>query len=167
MSQQPGRLRPTRVTTLIAVAVIGFALSWGTLTVLRRRGSSLPEVQWLSVGVLAFGGLVVCWIAFQTWSTLHRRGRYLDPQRAVNLYVLGRASAVVGALVAGAYLGYLLQYVGDLGFEVADRRSLRSGLGMASGVLLAVGGKLLEHACKAPRPPDEHDEQHPSSTGRE
>jgi hypothetical protein len=91
--------------------------------------------------------------AWQTWRTVHVRRDRLEPHRAVNRLVLGRASALVGALVAGGYAGYAVSWIGSAA-ELADQRMLRSALAAACGVLMVVAGLFLERACRVrKRPP--------------
>jgi hypothetical protein len=72
----------------------------------------------------------------------------LEPHRAVNRLVLGRACALVGALVAGGYAGYALSWLGIEGDPLAGQRVLRSVIAAVLGVGICVGGILLERACR-------------------
>ncbi len=53
------------------------------------------------------------------------RHERLEPHQAVNRLVLARACALVGALVAGGYLGYALSWLG-VDAELARQRAWRS-----------------------------------------
>ena len=72
--------------------------------------------------------------AWHTWRAVHVRGERLEPHQAVNRLVLGRASALVGALVAGGYAGYAVSWVGSEA-ELAGQRMLRSALAAVCGLL--------------------------------
>ncbi len=73
----------------------------------------------------------------------------LTPQRAVNRLLLARACAVVGALVAGAYLGYALAWAGSDAL-LADQRVLRSLVTALAGAAVVVAALALERACRVP-----------------
>ena len=75
------------------------------------------------------------------------RHERLEPHRAVNRLVLGRAAALVGALVAGGYAGYAVSWIGDPA-ELAGQRILRSAVAVAAGITTMVAALLLERACR-------------------
>ena len=76
-----------------------------------------------------------------------RAHQRLEPHRAVNRLVLARACALVGALVAGGYVGYAVSWLGD-DAELADQRVLRSAVAGLAGVAIVVTAMLLERACR-------------------
>ena len=57
---------------------------------------------------------------------MHVHHERLEPHQAVNRLVLARACALVGALVAGGYVGYALSWVG-VDAELAGQRVLALG----------------------------------------
>ena len=60
------------------------------------------------------------------------RRECLEPHRAVNRFVLARSCVLVGALVAGGYVGYALTWLG-VDTELATQRVWRSVAGGARG----------------------------------
>ena len=71
---------------------------------------------------------------WRTWREVHVRRERLEPHRAVNRLVLARACALVGALVAGGYLGYADQLARRrrragraAGLAIGDRGARRCG----------------------------------------
>jgi sulfite exporter TauE/SafE len=94
-------------------------------------------------------------LANSTYRTLHRERRVMDVQRAVRFLLLAKASALVGAIVAGGYLGFALDFVGQLNVTLPEQRVIRSVCAAISAVLLVVGGLLLERACRVPKDKDE------------
>jgi hypothetical protein len=72
----------------------------------------------------------------------------------VNRLLLARSCALVGALVAGGYLGYAVSWVG-VDSALAGQRGWRSVACGVAGVLIVVGALLLERACRV-RSEDEH-----------
>ena len=89
-------------------------------------------------------------LARSTHQQIQVRRERMEPQRAVAFLVLGKASALGGALVAGGYLGYALSFVGSFQAEGPRERVVRSLVAVAGGVGLGVAGLLLERACRVP-----------------
>lgn len=150
MTEQPGRLQPTRLRVLFGLAGAGLVIGWFTVPFLRQADLGVPTVPWTPVVVLLFAAAVLGGIAWQTWSVIHRQRRRMEFHRAVNFLVLAKASVLVGALVAGIYAGYGLHYVDALAFQAPAQRVLRSGVAVLGGVLIVVAGLLLEKACTVP-----------------
>jgi len=88
-------------------------------------------------------------LAWTTWRALRRPGPRIESQRAVNLFVLGRSCALVGAAVCGGYLAFALGYLGD-DAAAPQARFSRGLLTAAAAVLVVVGGLALERACQVP-----------------
>ena len=85
---------------------------------------------------------------------MHVHHQRLEPHRAVNRLVLARACALVGALVAGGYVGYAVSWVG-VDTELADQRVWRSAVAALAGVAIVITSLLLERACRVRSDPDE------------
>ena len=77
----------------------------------------------------------------------------MPAQRAVNLLVLGKACARVGAAVFGAYGGFALGYLGA-SLAVPASQLVWVGLSGLAGVLLALAGLALEWVCRISTPDD-------------
>jgi len=73
----------------------------------------------------------------------------------VALLVLAKASAVAGALVAGAYLGFGLSFVDSWEVALPRQRVVRSAVAMLSAVAVVVAALLLERACRVPIDPED------------
>ncbi|MDP9443116.1 MAG: DUF3180 domain-containing protein [Actinomycetota bacterium] len=162
---RPGRLQQTSSTLLAVLVIAGAVLGWFAVPLFERTGGIAPTVPWSSVLLLFFATAVLGWAAWTTWQTLHRRHQRIDPHRAVNLLVLAKASALVGALVTGGYLGFGAQFVDELQVALPRERVVRSALAVVAAVLLTIAGLLLERACKVPTAPDESEEDATSSGG--
>ena len=93
----------------------------------------------------------------------HRPGtRPVQPLVAARAVLVARASALAGALVAGAWaglLGYVAPRSADLTAAAGDTVAASVGL---AGALALVGGALwLQHCCRTPDdPPEEPDGAH-------
>lgn len=129
----------------------GFALGmvggWLLHRVGERLWGSAPLVTWVQVGVLAFVAAILGGTAWLTWRQVHVHRRWLEPHRAVNRLVLAKSCALVGALVAGGYVGYAVSWVG-LDAELAGQRAGRSLLAALASVGLSVAAVALERACR-------------------
>ena len=114
-----------------------------------------PVVPWTApVGVILIAALVGV-LAYSTHQRIQVRRERMDPSRAVSFLVLGKASALAGALVAGGYLAYGLSFLARLDAESPRDRVIKSAIAVIGGVALSVAGLLLERACKVPGGDDE------------
>lgn len=145
-----GTLRPTSPTTIAAWAIAGLVLGWLAHPLGERWGGTAPIVTWSQVLALFLIAAVLGGTAWFTWRTLHVEGGRLAPHQAVNRLVLARASALVGALVAGGYLGYALSWLG-VDAELASQRVWRSAFAAVAGVLVVATSVALERACRVRR----------------
>jgi hypothetical protein len=144
---RPGRLRPTSAAALTAWGVVGLVGGWLLRTVVVRSGGTPPIVTWAQPLALVLVALILGATAYLTWRTMHVHRQRLEPHQAVNRLVLARACALVGALVAGGYLGYAVSWIG-VGTELADQRVVRSVVAGLGGVAIVVTALLLERACR-------------------
>ena len=116
------------------------------------------QVPWTApVGVFLIAALVGV-IAYTTHQRIHVRRQRIEPERAVAFLVLGKASALAGALVAGGYLTYALMFITRLDAVAPRDRVIKSVVAAVAGVLLAIAGLLLERACRVPKSDDEDEE---------
>ena len=158
MSQEPGRIGTTSPTSLAVAGLVGAVLGWVLAPVLGALRGVVPSVPWSAVLALAFIALLLLGTAWVTYRMIHTRLQRMDPQRAVNLLVLAKASALAGAVVAGGYVGFGVHYLDSLDIALPRERVVRSGLAAAAAVLVCAGGLLLERALRVPRGPDDEDE---------
>lgn len=140
-------MRPTRISTLVALLVALGAVSWGALRVAEIRGGTLPNLTWTAPTGIAVTALVVL---VATVALRRRLGgdRPPHPLGTARMAVLGKASAHVGPIVGGLYLGYLALLLPDL--DVTDRRdrALVSAVALLAAVLLSAAGLFLERSCR-------------------
>jgi hypothetical protein len=148
-----GTLRPLSYAVVTAWAVTGLVLGWLWHPVSERIFATAPVVSWAQPAALWLIVLAIGITWWHTWRTVQVRRERLEPHRAVNRLVLGRAGALVGALVAGGYAGYAVSWIGDPA-ELAGQRILRCVVAVVAGVAIAAGGLLLERACRVRTPDD-------------
>lgn len=128
---------------------VGLVGGWLLHPVAEGLRGTAPLVGWVQVLVLVVAALVLAYLAWTTWRQVHVRRLRIDARLAVNRLVLGRASALVGAVVGGGYGGFALSWIGDPS-ELAGQRMLRSGVACVAGVAIVVTALLLERACRTP-----------------
>jgi predicted small integral membrane protein len=110
-------------------------------------GLTAPRVTWLQVSALFLVAAILLVLARATHRALQQGRPRLRPHEAVNRLVLAKSCALVGALMAGIYLGYALSWVG-IDAQLAGERiwlSLAAAVGAAVSVL---GALLTERACR-------------------
>ncbi len=157
-------MRPTRLGTLWAVLAGVAVVSWSLLSLLESRGAALlPSLPWSAPAALALLAVLIALAAIgvrRRLRQLRRGGASTGAEgalpKAVNalvvarLAVLGKASAFAGAVLAGAYAGYVLLIVSDLSTERRRELGAIAGLSGLAAVLLAAAGLALERCCRVP-----------------
>ncbi len=140
------RLRPTSPSAIGGCVGTGLVLGWLVHPVTSRLGQP-PVVTWLPAVTLFFVAAVLGATAWLTHRAVHVRHEWLAPHQAVNRLVLAKSCVLVGALVAGAYFGYALSWIGDRA-ELGGERILHSVVAGLAGVAVGVFAVLLERACR-------------------
>ncbi|WP_394347584.1 DUF3180 domain-containing protein [Verrucosispora sp. SN26_14.1] len=149
---------PTRISTLVVAALAAAAATW--LLISSFYYSGLPPLPWLPVVTLAGLAVLEAYAAVNTRGRIDRRpGRDpVNPLLVARFVVLAKASALVGAIFAGAYAGLvgwlLVQSTRAAG---SDRPAAIAGL--VASVALVAAALWLERSCRVPERPE--DEQEP------
>jgi hypothetical protein len=157
LAQEPsgGSVSLTPIRALVVAALFGGLAGWLLVVTANAFDLIPPEVPWTApIGLILVAALVGA-IAYATHQKIQVRRERMDPQRAVAFLVLGKASALAGALVAGGYFGFALMFLTRLDAAAPRDRVVRSAVAIVAGVALCVMGLLLERACKVPSEPDE------------
>ena len=149
-----GDLRPTAPRTLAAWAAVGLVLGWAVHPLSDRLGVVPPLVSVAQPLALLLLAGILGYVAWATHRTVHVRRERLEAHQAVNRLVLARASALVGSLVTGGYVGYALSWIGDPA-ELGDERLVRSLIAAGCALLAAVAAILLERSCRVHDDPDD------------
>lgn len=148
-----GRVQPTGPGPLVILGVLGLVVGWAVRPLCLRLGYTEPNISLVSIGLLFFAAAIIGGSAYLTRRTVARDRFALAPHHAVNRLVLGKASALVGALLIGLYFGFALAHLGVTG-PAADTRLWRSALAGIGAVVVTAAALLLEHACRVPRRPE-------------
>jgi hypothetical protein len=158
--QQPsGSVGLTPLRALVVAAMFGGLAGWLFGVTANALDITAPQVPWTApIGLILVTALVGA-LAYSTYQRIQVRHERIEPNRAVAFLVLGKASALAGAVVAGGYLGYALLFVARL--DAAGPRDLviRSAVAVLAGAALCGVGLLLERACKVPREDGDDEEE--------
>ena len=144
-----GTLRPISGRALALCAVLGLASGRALHPVVERLTGEAPAVSWAQPLTLFMAAAIMGFLAWQTWRTVQVEGRRLEVQHAVNRLVLARACALAGSLVAGAYAGLAVGWLGDAAAP-AEKWLLRSFLAAVGALGVMLGSLALERACRTP-----------------
>lgn len=151
------RLRPTPAPTLAVTAIVGLFLGGLVRPVVESGDRVVPTIGLTPAVALGFLAALLFTMAWGTHRRLHTQQRSLDWNHAVNLLVLGKATALVGALVAGGYLGYAYSFARSWDSTLGRERVVHSLLAAVGAILVMVAGVLLERACRVPGDDDDDD----------
>ena len=144
-----GSLHQLGPGAVVLALCVGLVVGWLVRRLAAYAGTPAPLVSWTQAGVLFLAAAILGLLAWHTRRALDGRLERPDPHRLVNRLVLARACALVGAFVAGGYLGYALSWLG-VSAEMADERAVRSVLAGLAGLVVLVMSLLLERACRVP-----------------
>lgn len=133
----------------MVAAVVGLVAGWALRPLALRFGFVEPDVTWGSILLLLLVALVVGLSAWATRRVVRRDRSALPHHQGVNRLALGKACALVGALLLGGYLGYAMAQLG-VGDAASALRLRRSGAAAVASVLVTGAALALEHACRVP-----------------
>lgn len=157
MATEPGRgsvtLTPWRA--LAVAALFGGLAGWLVVITANALDTVAPRIPWSApIGLAVFAALVGA-LAWSTHQRLQVRRERMEPQRAVAFLVLGKASALAGAVVAGGYFGFALMFLTRIEADNPRDRVVRSAVAVVAGIALSIAGLWLERACKVPDSDDD------------
>ncbi|KHL19306.1 uncharacterized protein DUF3180 [Mumia flava] len=152
MARRP--LRRTSAVGLAVFAVIGLAVGRSVRPFLEWRDATVPTVSWVAAGTLVFLAAVLGATAWATYDALHRDRRTMQSSLALRLLALAKASAIVGSLIAGYYVGFAIAFLGDLEIDGPRERAIKAGVAAVAAVLVVVAALALERACEVPSDDD-------------
>ncbi len=141
------RTRP--LPLLIAVAV-GLVALYSMNIVLAMRGVAVlvpPVSLAVALALIAVTLIALAWPVRRA----AQGERRIDPFFATRVVVLARASALAGALLAGAAAGILIYLLSRVVVPLGS--SLTAGATLVAAVALAAAALVAEHWCSLP--PDE------------
>jgi hypothetical protein len=151
-------LLPTKIATLVVVAIAAGVLSWAGWS---KFFGEIPDLNWLPGLTLAGLGIVEFVAAHNTRQRIERRpGRGpLNPLLVARYAVLAKASSMAGAIFVGAYAGVgIWAFVNHGQLRVADQNLPPAVAGLIGALALVAGAIVLERACRVPPSKDDEDQ---------
>jgi len=149
---------PTRIRDLALTAVLTSVLSY---VLVAAYYGDLPALPWTSSAAIACLAVAEGAAARGTRQRITRRPgtRPVDPLVVARLVALAKASALVGAVLLGGWLGaFGYTFLARDRLVAADRDAVVSGLGVLASLLLVAAALWLEQSCRTPPfPEDERD----------
>lgn len=149
-------MTPTRITTLLAVAIAAGVAVWLGL---HFSYGDLPPLPWTAVPTLGLLGLAELLTALNTRARI--RGapatRFIEPMVVARLAMFGKASAYTAAVAGGAFAGVLVYVAPELARGVGRHDAIVSGITLGVAVFLAGTALFLEYCCRVPKPPPDED----------
>ena len=168
-------MKPTRISTLVIIAVICAAAGW---VLLRAVYAKLPPLPWTGVPALLIAAVAEAWTGRDLRARIAgpRRGsgqgargsgqgargsgqgaRDLKPPAPLfvsRMVALAKASAVAAAIIAGLAAGFDFYLAGSLNASVPREDALTAVITFVAAVLLGCAALYLENSCRVPEDPD-------------
>ena len=155
-------MRATRIRDLLLTLAVAALVTYVLVRLVYDDLPPLPPLAGVSLALLA-----AVEVAFgQSLRTrIRERPRTVQPLTAVRAVALAKASSVLGALMAGGWLGvlgYVLPRRDEI--EAAGSDTVSAVVGLLCAVALAAAGLWLEYCCRTPQDPDPVDEDRAADT---
>jgi hypothetical protein len=146
-------MKPTRVSTLVVVAVVCAALTW---LLLRSVYQHLPPLPWTGVPALLVAALAEAWTGLDLRARIAgRRGlKPAAPLFVSRMVALAKASSLAAGIIAGIAAGFDIYLSGSLSASVPRQDALTAAVTFVAAVLLACAALFLEYCCRVPDAPD-------------
>jgi hypothetical protein len=169
-------VKPTRISTLVIIAVVCAAAGW---VLLRAVYAKLPPLPWTGVPALLIAAVAEAWTGRDLRARIAgpRRGsgqgargsgqgargsgqgtRDLKPPAPLfvsRMVALAKASAVAAAIIAGFAAGFDFYLAGSLSASVPREDALTAVITFVAAVLLGCAALYLENSCRVPEDPNE------------
>lgn len=157
-------MEPTKPWTLVAIAVTGAVAAW---VVVRLTFSSLAPLPWTAVPALLLLAIGEFGFARNLGPRLHGRpgAKPIQPMAVPRVVALAKASSVAAAAIGGLALGFLVYTLPSLSRPVPGHDAIAAAVTSLAALALLLAALYLERACRAPEPPDDEDDDLPSSDG--
>jgi Protein of unknown function (DUF3180) len=173
-------VKPTRISTLVIIAVVCAAAGW---VLLRAVYAKLPPLPWTGVPALLIAAVAEAWTGRDLRMRIAARGsgqgargsgqgprrsgqgargsgrgaRDLKPPAPLfvsRMVALAKASAVAAAIIAGFAAGFDFYLAGSLTASVPREDALTAVITFVAAVLLGCAALYLENSCRVPEDPD-------------
>jgi len=154
-------MRPTRISTLVIVAVVCALACW---LLLRSVYEKLPPLPWTGVPALLVAALAEAWTGRDLRARIAgRRGlKPAAPLFVSRMVALAKASSLAGSAIAGLAAGFVVYLSGSLSAAVPRQDAVTAAVTFAAAVLLACAALYLEYCCRVPNAPDRDQSDQPA-----
>ena len=152
-------MKPTRVSTLVVIAVVCAAAGW---LLLRAVYTKLPPLPWTGVPALLIAAAAEAWMGRDIKARIVGRpgSKPVEPLFASRMVALARASSVAAAIIAGFAAGFDFYLAGSLTASTPRQDALTAAITFVAAVLLACAALYLEYCCRVPGDPGEPQPDH-------
>jgi hypothetical protein len=169
-------VKPTRISTLVIIAVVCAAAGW---VLLRAVYAKLPPLPWTGVPALLIAAVAEAWTGRDLRARIAgppRRGggqgaggsgqgadRGLKPPAPLfvsRMVALAKASSVAAAIIAGFAAGFDFYLAGSLTASVPREDALTAVFTFVAAVLLGCAALYLENSCRVPEDPGAPEPDH-------
>ena len=152
-------MKPTRVSTLVIIAVVCAAAGW---LLLRAVYTKLPPLPWTGVPALLIAAAAEAWMGRDIKARIAGRpgSKPVQPLFASRMVALARASSVAAAIIAGLAAGSAFYLAGSLNASTPRQDALTAVITFVAAIVLACAALYLEYCCRVPGNPEEPQPDH-------
>jgi len=152
-------VKPTRVSTLVVIAVVCAAAGW---LLLRAVYTKLPPLPWTGVPALLIAAAAEAWMGRDIKARIAGRpgSKPVQPLFASRMVALARASSVAAAIIAGLAAGFAFYLAGSLNASTPRQDALTAVITFVAAIVLACAALYLEYCCRVPGNPEEPQPEH-------
>ena len=152
-------MKPTRVSTLVVIAVVCAAAGW---LLLRAVYTKLPPLPWTGVPALLIAAAAEAWMGRDIKARIAGRpgSKPVQPLFASRMVALARASSVAAAIIAGLAAGSAFYLAGSLNASTPRQDALTAVITFVAAIVLACAALYLEYCCRVPGDPEEPQPDH-------
>ena len=147
-------MKPTRISTLVIIAVVCAAAGW---LLLRSVYAKLPPLPWTGVPALLIAAVAEAWTGRDLKARISGRRQGLKPVSPLfvtRMVALAKATSVAAAIIAGFTAGFDFYLAGSLNASTPREDALTAVITFAAAVVLACAALYLENSCRVPEDPD-------------
>ena len=147
-------MKPTRISTLVIIAVVCAAAGW---LLLRSVYAKLPPLPWTGVPALLIAAVAEAWTGRDLKARISGRRQGLKPVAPLfvtRMVALAKATSVAAAIIAGFTAGFDFYLAGSLNASTPREDALTAVITFVAAVLLACAALYLENSCRVPEDPD-------------
>jgi hypothetical protein len=147
-------VKPTRISTLVIIAVVCAAAGW---LLLRSVYSKLPPLPWTGVPALLIAAVAEAWTGRDLKARISGRRQGLKPVAPLfvtRMVALAKATSVAAAIIAGFTAGFDFYLAGSLNASTPREDALTAAITFVAAVVLACAALYLENSCRVPEDPD-------------